>query len=49
MKDSLLIDNGLPVNFWADVIDTANHFRNWLPTKRSGLAFILEKAWIDTR
>lgn len=38
MKYSLLIDNSLPVNFWAELMDTANYQRNWLPTaKRSCL------------
>ena len=28
MKDLLLIDSGLPVNFWAEAMDTANYLRN---------------------
>lgn len=51
MKDSLLVDSGLPVNFWADAMDTANYLCNRLPTKRSGSrpAFIPEEAWTSTR
>lgn len=32
MKDSLLIDSNLPVNFWHKAIDTANYLQTWLPT-----------------
>ena len=49
MKDSLLIDSGLPVNFWTEAMDTANYLRNRLPTRRSGPAFIPEEAWTSTR
>lgn len=49
MKDSLLIDSGLPVNFWAEAMDIANYLRNRLPTKRDGPAFIPEEAWTKTR
>ncbi len=33
MKDSMLIDSGLPNRFWAEAIETANYLRNRLPTK----------------
>ena len=49
MKDSLLIDSRLLVNFWAEVIDTSNYLRNRLLTRRNGPAFILEKAWTGTK
>ena len=28
MKDSFLIDSGLPTQFWAEAIDTANYLQN---------------------
>lgn len=48
MKDSLLIDGGLPV---ISVMDTANYLHNLLSIKRSGsiLAFTLEETWTNTR
>ena len=49
IKDLLLIDSGLPVNFWAEAMDTANYLRNWLPTRREGPTFIPEEAWTNTR
>ena len=49
MKDSLLIDSGLPVNFWAEAMDTANYLRNQLPTRREGPTFIPEEALTNTR
>lgn len=33
MKDSLLIDNGLLLEFWTETIGTANYFCNRLPIK----------------
>lgn len=33
MKDALLIDNGLPMNFWAEAMNTSNYLRNRLPIK----------------
>lgn len=33
MKDSLLIDSRLPLNFWPEAMETANYLRNRLPTK----------------
>ena len=49
MKDLLLIDSGLPVNFWAEAMDTANYLQNRLPTKRKGPTFIPEEVWTNTR
>lgn len=31
MKDSMLIDSGLPNDFWAEAMETANYLRNRLP------------------
>lgn len=33
MKDLLLLDSGLPLDFWAEAMDTASYLRNRLPTK----------------
>lgn len=33
MKDSMLINNGLPNRFWAEAMETVNNLRNKLPTK----------------
>lgn len=44
MKDSLLINSGLFLEFWAEVIDTANYFRNRLPTRSQKSKLIPEKA-----
>lgn len=33
MKNSLLIDSGLPNRFWTEVIEIANYLQNRLPTK----------------
>lgn len=44
MKDSLLVDNGLPLEFWAKAIDTANYIRNCLPTKSQIGELVLEEA-----
>ena len=49
MKDSLLIDSGLPVNFWVKAMDTANYFRNRLLTRCNSVTFISEEAWTNTR
>ena len=49
IKDSLLIDSGLPVNFWAEAMDTANYLRNRLTKRREGPTFIPEEAWTNTR
>lgn len=50
MKDSLLIDSGLPTRFWAEAMDTANYLRNRLPTRRTDKAVIIpEEAWTEVR
>ena len=49
MKNSLLINSGLPINFWAKAMDTANYLCNRLPTRCSGPAFILEEAWTSKK
>ena len=49
MKDSLLIDSGLPVNIWAQAMDTANYLCIQLLTRCSGPAFIPDEAWISIR
>ena len=32
MKDFMLLDAKLPNRFWAEVMNTMNYLRNWLPT-----------------
>ena len=49
MKDSLLIDSGLPTQFWAEAMDTANYLRNRLPTRRTKTVIIPEEAWTEVR
>ena len=51
MKDSLLIDNKLPNQFWAETIDTANYLRNRLPTRRIADKTIIipKEAWTEVR
>ena len=46
IKDSMLIDSGLPNGFWAETMETANYLRNRLPTRsRTHGEMILEEAW----
>lgn len=45
MKDSLLLDSGLPLDFWAEAMDTANYLQNRLPTKSWRRELIPEEAW----
>lgn len=45
MKDSLLINSGLPLNFWAEAMETANYLRNRLPTKSQRGELIPEECW----
>lgn len=45
MKDSLMIDSGLPQEFWAEAMDTANYLRNRLHTKTQKGEIIPEEAW----
>ena len=49
MKDSLLIDSGLPLEFWAEAMDTANYLRNRLPTKSQRGEMIPEEAWTEKK
>ncbi len=49
MKDSLLVDSGLPLDFWAEAMDTANYLRNRLPTKSWRLELIPEESWIGEK
>ncbi len=50
MKDSLLIDSGLPLNFWAKAMDTSNYLRNRLSTRRADKSTIIpEEAWTGLR
>lgn len=50
MKDSLLIDSGLPNNFWAEAMETSNYIRNRLPTKSMNHGKLIpEEAWMNQR
>lgn len=49
MKDSLLVDSGLPLNFWAEAMETANYLRNRLPTKSRRGELIPEECWTGER
>lgn len=49
MKDSLLIDSGLHLEFWAEAMDTANYLRNRLPTKSQRGELIPEEAWTEKK
>lgn len=44
MKDSLLIDSDLPLEFWAEAMDTVNYLRNRLSTKNQRGGMIPEEA-----
>ena len=44
MKDLLLLDRGLPLDFLAEVIDTTNYLRNRLLTKTQQEKLITKKA-----
>lgn len=45
MKDSFLIDSGLPLEFWVEAMDTANYLQNRLPTKSQRGELIPEEDW----
>ena len=46
MKNSMLINSGLPNEFWAEAMETANYLRNRLPTRSKNHGeMIPEKAW----
>lgn len=50
MKDSMLIDSGLPNVFWAEAMETANYIRNRLPTKsKTHGEMIPEESWTSRR
>lgn len=49
IKDSLLIDNSLLVNFWVEAMNIINYLSNQLLTKCDRPAFILKEAWISIR
>ena len=50
MKDSILIDSGLPNGFWAEAMETANYLRNRLPTRSKNHGeMIPEEAWTGRR
>lgn len=50
MKDSMLIDSGLPNDFWAEAIETANYLCNRLPTRsKTHGEMILEESWTGKR
>lgn len=50
MKDSMLIDSGLPNNIWAEAMETANYLRNRLPTKSKNYGkMIPEELWTERR
>lgn len=49
MNDSLLIDSGLPLEFWAEAMDTAYYRRNRLPSKTQAGEIIPEEAWTGER
>ena len=49
MKDSILIDSRLPINFLAETIDTANYLHNRLSSKRDGSTIIPEKGLTNAR
>ena len=44
-KDSMLIDNGLPNNFWAEAMEIASYFCNKLPTSKNHREVILKESW----
>ncbi len=50
MKDSMLIDSGLPNDFWAEAMETANYLRNKLPTRSKNHGEIIpEESWTGKR
>lgn len=50
MKDALLIDSKLPIDFWAKAMETANYLRNRLPTKTRGHGEVIpEEKWSGSR
>ena len=50
MKDALLIDSELPIDFWAKAMETANYLRNRLTTKTRGHGEVIPKEkWSGSR
>lgn len=50
MKDVLLIDSELPIDIWAEAMETANYLRNRLPTKTRGHGEVIpEEKWSRSR
>ena len=49
MKNSLLINNNLRVNFWVDWMNIVNNFCNLLKTEQSTHTFILEEVWTNIK
>ena len=50
MKDSMLIDSGLPNNFWAEAMETASYLRNRLPTRSKNHGEVIpEESWTERR
>lgn len=49
IKDLLLIDNGLLINFWVEAIDKVNYSCKQLLTKYKSHESISEEAWTNTR
>ena len=50
MKDSMLIDSGLPNDFWAKVIETANYLQNRLPIRSKNHEEVIPKeSWTGQR
>lgn len=48
MKDSMLIDSGPPNRFWVEAMETANYFRNRLPTKNKNHGEMIPKeSWTE--
>ncbi len=46
MKDPLLIDSELPIDFWAEAMETTNYLCNRLPTKARGHREVIpEEKW----
>ena len=44
IKDSMLIDSGLPVNFLIEAMDITNYLHNCLPSKPDGPIIIPKEA-----
>ncbi len=50
MKDELLIDSKLPVDFWTEAMETVNYLRNLLPTRTKGHGEVIpEEKWCGSR